>query len=881
MTQSPSEHLEELVAAHLAGETPEVREAQRAEFEQALAAHAALQGFIEETLVHPAEDADERRPPQLSDEYEIQREIGRGGMGVVYLAHQRSLNRDVALKVLRPGEQTFGPLVKRFLAEARHLARLRHPNIVSIHEVGDARGEPYFTMDFIEGQPLSAEIRRGPMSPTQSLSILKQVAAAVQHAHQQGIIHRDLKPSNVLLDLQGNALVTDFGLARDVSQSSDLTQTGELLGTPQYMSPEQARGQSSLIGEATDIHALGLLLFEMLTGRAAFASMSPADVLVRLLNENPPPLRSLDRRIPRDLETICQKMLQKSPSGRYANVTALLEDIRRYECGEPLVARRTGTVTRALRWSRRHWRLAVAVLGTASLVMLLALATGPKLFDKTSEELIGWAEDLHLDGRHEEAVRVYRRALDKSEGTQRREILNLMIRCCGEIADAKGLVAAALPILEEMPNASFGKYDYLVAQAVYADTMDERPNLTASAVSRFDDDYVRLEFVALRYKLFLDGPHGSAQEREQAAGKIREIHSFLEARNAPPKSVDSESTAKQLPEGTSDELLELASNASSSRWQRGKAAYAAGIRLEQSGDRDAARQAFGDAFQLMRSAFPTYEGISTKTRSSRRHGVELIESDECGLLRDVFAAARRLDPNAADVLQGGLRFRVEGVELPAELVPKLRVELHEQSLDTPTGNDDKLPRHVPIQDQVAFLGVANGRYRVAIRYAGASAYGDVAGRMSGLLELDLSNLPSEVEIKGNTLEFAIPARIAAEIKLLEPSADNTVDLRSDLFRWSMTEGAEYYNLMIIKMDLRVGDGNYYKSGEAIRVTSNSVCLSTLPETEQRKVGWLVSGETAVWNVQAFDAQGRRIGASVQSDRNFLVGRGLGIDAGNE
>ncbi len=160
-------------------------------------------------------------------------------------------------------------------------------------------------MDFIDGETLSSVISRGPLLPTRAVDVFKQIAAGVQHAHRHGIIHRDLKPGNVLLDHSGQVFVTDFGLARNISQDSNLTQSGELLGTPQYMSPEQARGQSSLVGEATDIHALGLLLFEMLSGRPAFGAKSPADVLVKLLNEDPPQLRSIDRRIPRDLETIC------------------------------------------------------------------------------------------------------------------------------------------------------------------------------------------------------------------------------------------------------------------------------------------------------------------------------------------------------------------------------------------------------------------------------------------------------------------------------------------------------------------------------------------------------------------------------------------------
>jgi hypothetical protein len=687
-----------------------------------------------------------------------------------------------------------------------------------------------------------------------------------------------LKPSNVLVDQEGTIFVTDFGLARDVGQSAKLTQTGELLGTPQYMAPEQARGQSSLIGESTDIHALGLLLFEMLAGRAAFASSSPADVLVKLLHEDPPPLRSLDRRIPRDLETICQKTLQKSPAARYASVSALLEDIRRFETGEPLVARRTGVITRAARWSQRHWKLATAVAATASFMLMIAFVTGPQLFDKTSEELIAWAEELHIDGRHEEAVRVYRRALDKSEGVQRGEILDLMIRCCGEIDDAKAFVTTAVPLLKDAPDASFGKNDFLAAQAMYEDIIAERPHLVASAVGRSEDDYAQLEFAAKRYELFLNGPHGSELQRELAAGKLREIHRFLDARINPSKPVDSPSTVKELPDGTSDELLKLATDESLSRWHRGKAAYAAGVQLEQSDDREAARQAFHDAFELMRLEFPTYEGVSTRTVSSKARGMEHIESAECGLLRDVFAAVKRLDPDSTEALQGGIRFRIADVELPAGLALKLRVELYDQSLNTSTGSDRSLPRIVPIEDQSAFVGIADGRYRVSIRSAGSSAHGEAAGRMSSLLDLDLSTLPREVDIQGNTLEFVIPARFAAEITLLEPAVDDTVDLRTDFFRWSRIEGADYYNLMIVKRDSRVGEGSYYKSGAAMRVASNSVCLSTLPEAERSKAAWLTAGATGTWNVHAYDAQGRRIGASVQANRSFLVGHILDDEA---
>ena len=298
---------------------------------------------------------------------------------------------------------------------------------------GDAHGEPYFTMDFIDGEPLSSSIRRGPMTPTQAISIVKQVCLAVQHAHREGIIHRDLKPSNVLLDQEGTAFVTDFGLARDIKQSSDLTQSGELLGTPQYMSPEQARGQTSMVGEATDVHAIGLLLFEMLTGVAAFGAKSPADAVVRLLNEEPPSMRSIDRRIPRDLETICQKALQKAPDSRYTSVGALLEDIRRFEAGEPLVARRASIISRSTRWIRRHWKIAATVLITAA----LTVAVATPLLDRSFDDIMAWGDEEMTNGNASVAAQVYSRALRGASDGEKRIAVDRIVQACRSMPDSK------------------------------------------------------------------------------------------------------------------------------------------------------------------------------------------------------------------------------------------------------------------------------------------------------------------------------------------------------------------------------------------------------------------------------------------------------------
>ena len=362
--------LEQLVENHLNGEEAEIPSELRAEFDAAIAAHNAIQYALAETILVPDASVDDRPPPQLSDDYEIVRELGRGGMGVVYLASQQSLGRDIAVKVLRPGELTYGPLVRRFMEEARHLARLRHPNIVSVYEIGEAEGEPYFTMDYVEGESLANVLYTEHLSPSRTLTILKQAAEAVQHAHSHGIIHRDLKPGNILLDANHQAYVTDFGLARDMTQNANLTRSGEIMGTPAYMAPEQARGESDLIGEATDVHALGAVMYEMLTGMAPYGCDSPANVLVRLLKDDPQPLRRLDRRIPRDLETMCLKALSKSPAQRYASVRAFLEDIRRFESGEPVLARRPGAMYHTIKFIRRHWKTATAIATTTAFVVV-------------------------------------------------------------------------------------------------------------------------------------------------------------------------------------------------------------------------------------------------------------------------------------------------------------------------------------------------------------------------------------------------------------------------------------------------------------------------------------------------------------------------------
>jgi eukaryotic-like serine/threonine-protein kinase len=309
-------------------------------------------------------------------DYELLEEVARGGMGVVFRARQSSLNRIVALKMIRDGELATREDVHRFRAEAEAAANLDHPNIVPIYEVGEWRagdvGPPvqYFSMKLIEGESLAAHLASlGPRPPSRdrvraSVQVVAKVARAVQHAHERGILHRDLKPSNILLDRTGEPHVVDFGLARRLAgpgQTGSLTRTGNIVGSPSYMPPEQARGQKG-ITTAADVYALGAILFECLTGKPPFLGQSPMDTLLRVMEQDPPRPRTLNPGVDRDLETICLKCLEKDPKRRYPSAEALADDLDRWLTDRPIRARRVGPVERLIRWARRHKSVAALVL---------------------------------------------------------------------------------------------------------------------------------------------------------------------------------------------------------------------------------------------------------------------------------------------------------------------------------------------------------------------------------------------------------------------------------------------------------------------------------------------------------------------------------------
>ncbi len=303
--------------------------------------------------------------------YELLEEVARGGMGVVYKARQTTLGRIVAVKMIVSGRLANEQDVQRFQSEAQAAASLKHPNIVSIHEVGQHEGWHYFSMDYVEGHDLSTILRLNLLSAKTAATYVRQMAEAIHYAHQQGILHRDLKPSNILIDQQNQIHITDFGLAMRVEGDQGLTQTGQILGTPSYMPPEQAQGKRGLIGPAGDVYALGAILYECLTGRPPFRAESVIKTIEQVIHADAASPRELNAAIPRDLETICLKCLEKEPHRRYGTAQLLSEDVGRFLNGEPILARPAHMLDRGVKWIRRHPM--PAALLVSSVVALLAV----------------------------------------------------------------------------------------------------------------------------------------------------------------------------------------------------------------------------------------------------------------------------------------------------------------------------------------------------------------------------------------------------------------------------------------------------------------------------------------------------------------------------
>jgi len=320
-------------------------------------------------------DAPAESPDKKSfSRYNILGEIGRGGMGIVYKTYDPKLKRVVALKVLLSGDAASGEEVERFFREAESAASLHHPNIVPIHELDVHEGKHFFTMDFVEGKPLSKVIRETDtgMEPRRAVEIIRDVAKAVHHAHESGVIHRDLKPANILVTPDGRPMVTDFGLAKQVKADTSLTHSGTALGTPSYMAPEQARGRVKEIDARTDVYSLGAVLYEAVTGLPPFTGATPFEIMEKVAYADPIPPRVFNRACPQDVETIALKCLEKERGRRYASASDLADDCGRYLAGDAIAARPASVIYRVRKRLARH--RAVAAVSTIALAALIALA---------------------------------------------------------------------------------------------------------------------------------------------------------------------------------------------------------------------------------------------------------------------------------------------------------------------------------------------------------------------------------------------------------------------------------------------------------------------------------------------------------------------------
>jgi serine/threonine-protein kinase len=301
--------------------------------------------------------------------YEILGVLGRGGMSVVYKARQTSLDRLVALKMILAGVHAGPEELARFRTEAEAVARLQHPNIVQIYEVGTCEGRPFMALEMVDGS-LVKHLARTPMPARQAAQWLETLARAVHFAHERGIVHRDLKPANILMSRDGVLKITDFGIAKVLAdRTGRRTLSGAIIGTPCYMAPEQAAGKSRQIGPATDVHGLGAILYELLTGWPPFRGSTVQATLDQVRHQEPPPPSRVRRKLPRDLETICLTCLHKDPGRRYASAAALANELKAFLAGEPIRSRRPGVRERLLRWV---WRRPVEalLLGTAALALL-------------------------------------------------------------------------------------------------------------------------------------------------------------------------------------------------------------------------------------------------------------------------------------------------------------------------------------------------------------------------------------------------------------------------------------------------------------------------------------------------------------------------------
>jgi serine/threonine-protein kinase len=467
-------------------------------------------------------DFDERAVPADGDEaerprgttvryfgdYELRRVLGRGGMGVVYQAKQLSLNRLVAVKMIRAGLWAGDDEVRRFKNEAEAVAGLDHPQIVPIYEIGTHEGQHYFSMKLVGDTSLAAQLPRFTADPKAAARLVAEVARAVHHAHQRGILHRDLKPSNILLDAEGRPHVTDFGLAKKLEGNGELSVSGSILGTPAYMSPEQAAGHRGAVTTATDLYGLGAILYASLTGRAPFQADDVLETLEQVREREPEKPSKLNPRLPRDLEVICLKCLEKDPRRRYGSADALADELERYLRGEPILARRTGPWERALKWARR--RPALAGLAAALLVAVVAGSIASTVLWLRAERNYRNEQAARADaqarlGLAQEAIRTYYTGVSE----------DLLLKEPQMKALRDKLLGTALEFYKRLQESLQGNPDPK-AQADLGEAYYRVGEITSMVGSRDDAKQAHRRALAIREKLAALYPDRDVYQRDLA-----------------------------------------------------------------------------------------------------------------------------------------------------------------------------------------------------------------------------------------------------------------------------------------------------------------------------------------------------------------------------
>jgi tetratricopeptide (TPR) repeat protein/tRNA A-37 threonylcarbamoyl transferase component Bud32 len=481
--------------------------------------------------------------------YEILRELGRGGMGVVYQARQQSLNRLVALKMILAGRHADTESLTRFLREAETIGRLRHPNVVQVYDYGSHDGKPYFSLEYLEGGSLVSKLKGEPQAPAQAARLVLLLAEAVQAAHEQGIVHRDLKPANVLLASDGTPKITDFGVAKQ--GDSGMTATGDVLGTPSYMAPEQAEGKAKDVGPAADIYSLGSILYELVTGRPPFKGESVWDTIQMVVDAEPVAPCQLQPRLPRDLETICLKCLQKEPQKRYASARALATDLQHFLSGEPIAARPIGYSERFWRWCRRKPAVASLLAGLA--LVLMSGFAGVTWFWLRAEHHRQEAVDnlQEANRQRDQAVRGFRTA---------REAVDRFYTAVSqdELLNAPGMSTLRKKLLQDA-RAYYQSFVQEHAEDVQlrlelAHAMQRLGDISKEVVSDTEAMQVYQEAVAAYRNLLQAGPADASIRRDLAAcwGQIGLLHRRAGRSNEAEKAFQEEAQlwdelAKQYP----------------------------------------------------------------------------------------------------------------------------------------------------------------------------------------------------------------------------------------------------------------------------------------------------------------------------------------------